>query len=180
MNRCAWAQNAEPIYQAYHDEKWGVACHDDRELFAMLILESFHCGLSWLLILKKRENFERAFDGFDPAKMAEYDENKIKMLMEDKGIVRNRRKIEAAVKNAKAYLETVKEFGSFDSYIWHFTGGMVIKNHDDVFRDRSELSDKVSKDMKKRGFGFMGTVTTYSYLQAVGVIDDHETSCFKY
>ena len=180
MKRCRWAENVEPVYQAYHDEKWGVPCHDDRELFAMLILESFHCGLSWLIILKKRANFEKAFDNFDAEKMAEYGNEKIEELMNDTGIVRNRRKITAAIGSAKAYLETIKEFGSFDNYIWLFTEGKTVKNTDDEFRDRSELSDRVAKDMKKRGFGFMGTVTVYSYLQAVGVINDHETTCYRY
>ena len=178
--RCRWAENVNELYTRYHDEQWGVPVRDDGELFEMLILESFHCGLSWLLVLTKREHFRAAFDGFDPHKMALYGEEKISELMENNGIIRNRRKIDAAVKNAAAFLRTQQEFGSFSNYIWSFTGGQTVKNTDDVMRTKSELSDKVAKDMKKRGFAFMGSVTVYSYLQAVGVINDHETSCFRY
>ena len=180
IKRCKWAENVVPIYEKYHDVQWGVPVYDDHELFEMLVLESFHCGLSWLLVLKKREFFIEAFDGFDAEKIANYDSLKISQLLEDPKIIRNRGKILGTIENAKAFLQIQKEYGSFSSYIWSFTNGEVLKNTDDVFRDRSPLSDLVSKDLKKRGCKFLGTVTVYSYLQAVGVINDHETQCFRY
>ncbi len=177
--RCFGEDYPENLHY-YHDEVWGVPAHDELYLFEQIILETFQAGLSWLTILKKRENFFAAFDGFDPVKIAAYDEEKISILLQDKGIIRNRRKIEAAVANAQVFLAIEKEFGTFDAYIWGFTGGDIIRNTDDVFRDRSSLSDAVSEDLRKRGMKFIGTVTTYSYLQSVGIINDHATWCFRY
>ncbi len=181
MTRCAWPnlENSQ-LYIEYHDNEWGVASYDDAHLFEMFILESFHCGLSWLLILKKREAFRKAFDGFDAEKIAKYDDEKIAELMENKDIVRNKAKILATVQNAKAYLKTVEEFGSFSNYLWGFTDNKVVYNPFDGTMTRNELSDTVVKDLKKRGFKFMGTVTCFSYLEAVGIMNDHATYCFKY
>ena len=180
LNRCRWADPASEIYIAYHDQEWGRPEHDDRKLFEMLILEGFQAGLSWLTILKKREAFRRAFDGFDPAIVAGYGPEKLEELMADPGIVRNRRKIQTAVQNAKAFLTIQKEYGSFDRYLWGFTDGQVIVNTDDEVRASSELSDRISADLKRRGMNFVGTVIIYSFLQAVGVVNDHETGCWCY
>lgn len=180
MERCRWADPESEIYLAYHDQEWGVPEHDDRKLFEMLILEGFQAGLSWITILKKREAFRKAFDNFDPAVITQYGPEKLAELMADPGIVRNRRKIEAAVTNAAAFLEIQQEFGSFDRYLWGFTQGQVILNTDDQVRASSELSDRVSADLKRRGMKFVGTVIIYSFLQAVGVVNDHETCCWRY
>ena len=180
LKRCRWADPVSELYIAYHDQEWGVPEHDDRKLFEMLILEGFQAGLSWITILKKREAFRKAFDGFDPAVIARYGPEKVAELMADPGIVRNRRKIEAAVTNAAVFLDIQKEFGSFDHYLWDFTEGKVILNTDDQVRARSELSDRISKDLKRRGMKFVGTVIIYSFLQAVGVVNDHETGCWCY
>ncbi|MCI8804119.1 MAG: DNA-3-methyladenine glycosylase I [Oscillibacter sp.] len=178
--RCHWADPNSELYLAYHDREWGVPEHDDRNLFEMLILEGFQAGLSWITILKKREAFRRAFDGFDPAIVAGYGSDKLESLMSDPDIVRNRRKIEAAVTNAAVFLEIQKDFGSFDCYLWGFTKGQVILNTDDQVRASSELSDRISADLKRRGMKFVGTVIIYSFLQAVGVVNDHETGCWRY
>lgn len=154
--------------------------HDDQKLFEMLILEGFQAGLSWITILKKRETFRKVFDRFGPAVVAEYGPKKLESLMSDPGIVRNRRKIEAAVTNAKAFLAIQREFGSFDRYLWSFTDGQVILNTDDKVRASSELSDRISADLKRRGMKFVGSVIIYSFLQAVGVVNDHETCCWRY
>lgn len=180
LKRCRWADPASELYIAYHDQEWGRPEHDDRKLFEMLILEGFQAGLSWLTILKKREAFRRAFDGFDPVIVAGYGPEKLEALMADSGIVRNRRKVEAAVQNARAFLDIQKEFGSFDRYLWGFTGGQVILNTDDAVRASSELSDRISADLKRRGMKFVGTVIIYSFLQAVGVVNDHETDCWRH
>ena len=180
LKRCRWANPASELYIAYHDQEWGRPEHDDRKLFEMLILEGFQAGLSWLTILKKREAFRRAFDGFDPVIVAGYGPEKLEALMADSGIVRNRRKVEAAVQNARAFLDIQKEFGSFDRYLWGFTGGQVILNTDDAVRASSELSDRISADLKRRGMKFVGTVIIYSFLQAVGVVNDHETDCWRH
>ena len=180
LKRCRWADPASEIYLAYHDEEWGVPEHDDRKLFEMLILEGFQAGLSWITILKKREAFRKAFDGFDPVIVSQYGPEKLDALMDDSGIVRNRRKIEAAVINAAAFLEIQKEFGSFDRYLWGFTDGQVILNTDDQVRPNTELSDRISKDLKRRGMKFVGTTIIYAFLQAVGVVNDHETCCWRY
>lgn len=177
--RCPWA-GTEQIYIDYHDKEWGIPLHDDQRLFEMLILEGMQAGLSWITILKKRENFRSAFDGFDAEKIAAYDSKKIEELMRNSGIIRNRRKITAAVSNAKAFLEIQKEFGSFDRFIWNYVNATPIVNH---FKNMSEvpantpLSDKISRDLKKRGFNFVGTTIIYSFMQAVGMVDDHLTTC---
>ena len=178
--RCRWADPASELYTVYHDQEWGVPEHNDQKLFEMLILEGFQAGLSWITILKKRDAFRKAFDGFDPAVVAGYGPEKREALMNDPGIVRNRRKIEAAVTNASAFLEIQKEFGSFDRYLWAFTDGQVILNTDNEVRASSDLSDRISADLKRRGMKFVGSVIIYSFLQAVGVVNDHETGCWRY
>ena len=180
LKRCRWADPASELYIAYHDQEWGRPEHDDRKLFEMLILEGFQAGLSWITILKKREAFRRAFDGFGPVIVAGYGPEKLEALMAGSGIVRNRRKVEAAVQNARAFLDIQKEFGSFDRYLWGFTGGQVILNTDDAVRASSELSDRISEDLKRRGMKFVGSVIIYSFLQAVGVVNDHETECWRH
>ncbi len=181
MQRCKWPnlENSE-IYIDYHDNEWGVASHDDHHLFEMFILESFHCGLSWLLILKKREAFRKAFDNFDAGKIANYNEEKICELLQNADIVRNKAKILATIQNAKSYLNVVKEFGSFSNYLWSFTDNKVVYLPFDGVTTKNELSDKVSKDLKKRGFKFMGTVTCFSYLEAVGIMNNHAHECFRF
>ena len=176
--RCPWAKSENDI--AYHDTEWGVPSHDDSYIFEMLILEGFQAGLSWNLILNKRENFRSAFDNFDYKKIAKYDENKLAELSENKGIVRNKLKIAASVKNALAFMEVQKEFGSFDKYIWNFTDNkQIINNWKEISEApaTTELSDKISKDLKKRGFKFVGSTIVYSFLQAIGIVDDHLISC---
>ncbi len=175
-NRCSWLTKDE-IYIEYHDNQWGVPVYDDALLFEMLILESFHTGLSWLLILKKRSNFQRAFDNFDAEKMAKYDETKINQLLNDEGIVRNKLKINGAVTNAKVYLEIKKEWGSFSDYIWSFSNNQIIYNRDNTQEDLFALATRVTKDMKKRGMKFVGAVTIQSYLEAVGIINNHDVNC---
>ena len=180
LNRCRWADPASELYTAYHDQEWGRPEHDDQKLFEMLILEGFQAGLSWITILKKREAFRSAFDQFDPNLVAGYGPEKLESLMADPGIVRNRRKIEAAVQNAKVFLDIQRESGSFDRYLWSFTQGQVILNTDDVVRASTGLSDRISADLKRRGMKFVGSVIIYSFLQAVGVVNDHETGCWCY
>lgn len=175
-NRCTWAGSDE-AYIRYHDEEWGVPTHDDRELFEMLVLESFQAGLSWITILKKRENFKRAFDDFDVRKVASYDDAKVEELRMNEGIIRHKGKINAAVNNAQVFIEIQDEFGSFDEYIWGFTDGEIIKAE---FLTESELSRHISKDLKKRGMKFVGPTIIYSYLESIGVIDNHQECCFKY
>jgi DNA-3-methyladenine glycosylase I len=182
MHRCSWCVGIE-IYERYHDEEWGVPVHDEQKHFEFLLLESMQAGLSWLTILRRRENYRRAFNGFNPEKVAKYNQKKIEDLMQDSGIIRNRLKIEAAVNNAQRFLEIQKEFGSFDSYIWSFTKGRVIKNSWkslDQIKPTTELSDKVAKDLKKRGFKFIGSTIIYAHLQAIGVVNDHLIDCFRY
>lgn len=180
MNRCSWADPQNPLYLAYHDNEWGHPSHDDRHLFEMLILESFQAGLSWACILNKREAFRKAFDSFDPVTVSRYTEDKVEELMQDTGIVRNRRKILAAIRNAAVFLSIQAEFGSFSDYLWGFTQGKVIRYGDGVIRATSPLSDRISLDLKKRGMTFVGSTIIYAYLQAVGVIDDHEPCCDLY
>ena len=175
--RCKWVNLKNPIYIHYHDNEWGKPHYDDAYFFEMLVLESFQAGLSWECILNKREAFRRAFDGFDYRKVAMYSPEKMAELAENKEIVRNRLKIQAAVNNAAVFMEIQKEFGTFSSYIWHFTDGKQIVNTDGIIRATSELSDAVSKELKKRGMKFVGSTIIYSYLQAVGVINDHEAEC---
>ena len=176
IKRCSWVTDEE-TYIKYHDEEWGVPTHDDYELFEMLILESFQTGLSWITILKKRENFRKAFDNFDYVKISEYKEDKINELKENEGIIRNKGKINAAVNNAKIFIEIQKEFESFDSYIWGFTGGEIIRAE---YKTESELSKTISKDLKKRGMKFVGPTIIYSYLESIGIIDNHQKDCFKF
>jgi DNA-3-methyladenine glycosylase I len=182
LNRCSWCGNDE-LYLKYHDEEWGVPVHDDNKHFEFLVLESAQAGLSWMTILRKRENYRKAYDGFDPIKVAQYDENKISELLQNPGIIRNRRKIESSINNARCFLKIQKEFGSFDNYIWSFVNNKPVKNHwTDISQvpANSELSDKISKDLKARGFRFLGSTIVYSHLQAAGLINDHLISCFKY
>lgn len=180
MIRCRWVDLYSALYISYHDQEWGRPEHDDRKLFEMLVLEGFQAGLSWLTILKKREAFRTAFDNFDPGVVAQYDPEKVETLMADAGIVRNRRKITAAIRNAKVFLTIQEEFGSFDRYLWGYTNGSSIVNEDDEMRTHTELSDRISKDLKRRGMNFVGTTIIYSFLQATGVVNDHETCCFCY
>lgn len=175
--RCRWCNPDNPVYIAYHDTEWGVPLHDDRKLFELLILESFQAGLSWETILNKRENFRKAFDGFLPECLMSYDEEKIQALMSDAGIIRNRRKIHAAIQNAGIFLQIQQEWGSFDTYIWHFTAGSTIY---EVDQTRSALSDAISADLKRRGMTFVGTTIIYAYLQAIGVIYAHDRECMLY
>lgn len=178
MTRCRWVDLNSEIYIRYHDQEWGQPEHDDRKLFEMLILEGFQAGLSWLTILKKRDSFRTAFNNFDPTVVAQYSPEKVETLMADAGIVRNRRKILAAIQNAKVFLAIQTEFGSFDRYLWGFTDGKIILNTNDVFHTHTELSDRISKDLKRRGMNFVGSTIVYSFLQAVGVVNDHELACF--
>jgi len=180
--RCAWC-GTDPLYLRYHDEEWGTPVHDERKHFEFLLLETMQAGLSWRTILGKRENFRKAFDDFNWVKVMSYDEGKIASLMEDKGIIRNRAKILGAVRNAMAFAAVADEFGSFDAYLWSWTGGKPLVNHWETMAEIpvvSGLSDEVAKDMKKRGFSYVGSTTIYSHLQAVGVINDHLTSCFRW
>ncbi len=180
LKRCQWVNMANPLYVKYHDEEWGKPSYDDQYLFEMLVLESFQAGLSWECILNKRGSFRASFDHFDYEKIAQYDEEKIEELMHNKGIVRNRLKIEAMISNARVFMAIRNEWGTFANYIWHFTDNRVIKNNDDIFHTTSPLSDTVSADLKCRGMKFVGSVIIYSYLQAIGIIDDHELTCAFY
>ena len=180
MKRCFWVDEKSDIYVKYHDDEWGVPKYDDRDLFELIILEGFQAGLSWICVLKKREAFRKAFDNFDVNKVAAYNNDKVEELLKNEGIIRSRKKIEAAIKNAQIFINIQKEFGSFSNYIWGFTQGKIIKNTTDKLEVSTPLSDRVSKDLKKRGMKYVGTVIIYSYLQAIGVVNDHETTCFKY
>ena len=181
ITRCPWATTALGIQ--YHDREWGVPQHDDRVLFEFLVLEGAQAGLSWSTILEKRDNYRRAFDRFDPRKIARYDARKIKRLLSDPGIVRNRLKMAAAIQNAKAFLMVQKEFGTFDAYIWRFVRGRPIRNAWKTLRDipaRTPASDAMSKDLLNRGFKFVGPTICYAFMQAVGMVNDHLVSCFRY
>jgi len=175
--RCRWCSLKNPVYVAYHDNEWGVPEHDDGKLFELLILESFQAGLSWECVLNKREHFRKAFDGFDLQKVCDYDEERIRSLLQNPNIIRNKLKIRAAVNNAKVFREIQKEYGTFDRYLLHFTDGKIIYENDKTF---SPLSDRISADLKKRGMKFVGTTIIYSYLQAIGIINSHENNCFLY
>ena len=180
-NRCKWCVGI-PIYEAYHDHEWGVPVYDDQKLFEFLILETFQAGLSWITILKKRENFRAAFDQFDYQKIALYDERKVEDLLQDAGIIRNQLKVRATITNAIAFMEVQKEFGSFSKYIWQFTDGKTIINHPQTMKDitsTTPLSDAISKDLKKRGFKFVGSTVVYAHMQATGMVDDHVADCWK-
>lgn len=180
MKRCKWVDETNELYVKYHDMEWGVPSYDDHYLFEMLLLESFQAGLSWITILKKREAFREAFDDFDVIKVSQYDEAKILSLMSNQKIVRNQLKIRATVNNAKIFIKIQQEFGSFANYIWSFTDGKIIYNENDELPTTSSLSDQVSADLKRRGMKFVGSTIIYSYLQAMGVINDHETTCDFY
>lgn len=177
--RCFWATT--PLSIAYHDKEWGVPVHDDTRLFEFLILEGAQAGLSWETILRKRDNYRAAFDGFNPAKVARYDERKIAALLNDAGIIRNRLKINAAVTNAHFFREVQKEFGSFDAYVWRFVNGKQLRRkRGQAMQPRTPLSDELSKDLAKRGFKFVGSTICYSFMQAVGLVNDHDPTCFRY
>ena len=180
MNRCKWLNLNNKLYIEYHDKEWGKPKYDDKYLFEMLLLESFQAGLSWECILNKRESFKEAFDNFDYTKIAVYDDDKINQLMNNKKIIRNRLKIMAAINNSKIFIKIQKEYGSFSNYIWGFSNNKIIKNKDDKLKKTSNLSDMISIDLQKRGMKFVGSVIIYSYLQAIGVVNDHEINCFLY
>ncbi|PIN90745.1 3-methyladenine DNA glycosylase [Candidatus Pacearchaeota archaeon CG10_big_fil_rev_8_21_14_0_10_34_76] len=182
MKRCVWPGSNEAM-QKYHDEEWGVPLHDDMKLFEFLVLDTFQAGLSWQIILNKREAFRKAFDNFDYKKIAKYGEGKIAELIGDEGIVRNKLKISATVNNAQKFIEVQKEFGSFDKYIWQFTNGKTLKNKFKGIKEissRNAESDLMSIDLKKRGFKFVGSTICYAFMQASGMVNDHTTDCFKY
>ncbi len=179
--RCPWAKPG--LYTEYHDQEWGVPVHDDLKLFESLVLDGAQAGLSWETILNKREHYRKVFAGFDPVKVARFDEKKIARLLEDPGIVRNRLKIESAIRNARAFLKVQKEFGSFDQYLWNFVNGEPIQNAWKTIKEvpaKTPESDALSKDLKKRGFNFVGSTICYAFMQAVGMVNDHLTSCFRY
>ncbi len=179
--RCEWCLS-DPIYVRYHDKEWGIPLHNDRRLFEMLILEGAQAGLSWITILKKRKNYRKAFDGFDAKKISKYDGKKFKRLMNDAGIVRNRLKIQATIMNAEAFLRVKKEFGTFDRYIWQFVGGKPKVNRWKSLKQiapRTVESDSMSKDLKKRGFRFVGSTICYAFMQATGMVDDHVVGCWR-
>ena len=178
--RCAYFQDKEEIYKEYHDNEWGTPVYDDQKLFEMFILECFQAGLSWITILKKREHFREAYDNFNIDKIINYDDSKIEELMNNELIIRNRKKIEASVNNARIYKDIQAEFGTFSDYIWSFTDNKIIKDSDENYLTKSKTSDIISKDLKKRGMKFVGSVTIYSYLEAVGIIDNHTKDCFRY
>jgi len=181
MNRCIWAQSPEMIQ--YHDREWGIPVHNDKKLFEMLILEGAQAGLSWSTVLKRRKTYRQAFDGFDPKIISKYTQKDVSRLLSNEGIIRNKLKVNSAISNAKQFLEIQKEFGSFDKYVWKYVDGKPIKNnfakHSDI-PTSTALSDKISKDLKKRGFSFVGTTIIYAYLQAVGIVNDHTKNCFRH
>jgi DNA-3-methyladenine glycosylase I len=180
--RCSWS-GTDPLYVSYHDEEWGVPAHDDCVLFEFLVLEGAQAGLSWSTILRKRVAYRRAFDRFDPRRVARYDKRKVAALLADAGIVRNRAKIESAIKNAKAFLDVQKEFGSFDAYQWRFVDGRPVQNRRRTVGDippRSRQSDAMSKDLKARGFTFVGSTILYAHMQAIGMVNDHVVDCFRH
>ena len=180
--RCSWS-TGDPLYMKYHDEEWGVPVHDDRKLFEMLILEGAQAGLSWITILRKRDNYRKAFDNFDAKKVTRYDEKKVEKLLQNEGIIRNKLKIAAAIQNAKCFLEVQKEFGSFDKYIWKFTNGKTIMHEWKTVKEvpvTTGESDLMSKDLKKRGFKFVGSTICCAFMHAVGIEDGHTTECFRY
>lgn len=182
LKRCEWCVG-DPLYEAYHDEEWGVPVYDDDTLFEFLVLETFQAGLSWITILRKRENFRKAFDGFDYKRIANYTEEKIQELLLDAGIIRNKLKVRATVTNAQQFIKVQEEFGSFSKYIWGFVDGKPIQNEVKDYKNApptTEISDALSKDLKKRGFKFVGSTVMYAHMQATGMINDHEVDCFRY
>ncbi len=181
--RCRWVQLNNPLYVAYHDLEWGVPVHDDRTHFEFLILEGAQAGLSWQTILQRRENYRKAFDAFNPAKVAAFDAQRVEELLGNEGIIRNRLKVESSIKNARHFLAIQEEFGSFDAYVWQFVDGRPIQNHwDTVQKVPAETKESLalSKDLKKRGFKFVGSTIMYAYMQAIGMVNDHTTDCFRY
>ncbi len=181
-NRCFWVSD-DPLYIDYHDKEWGTPVYDDQTLFEFLLLETFQAGLSWITILRKREKFKKAFDNFDYQKIAVYSDNKYEVLLQDAGIIRNKLKIRAAISNSQSYIKIQKEFGSFSKYIWSFVSGKPIINGFKTKEEvpaTTELSDNISKDLKKRGFKFVGSTIIYAYMQAIGMVNDHTTDCFRY
>jgi DNA-3-methyladenine glycosylase I len=181
VKRCSWAKNDLAI--EYHDQEWGVPVHDDRTFFEFLILEGAQAGLSWDTVLRKRDAYRKAFDNFEPAKVARYTDKKIEKLLQNEGIIRNRLKINSAIYNARAYLEVQKEFGSFDKYIWGFVGGKPLDNKVKTMSDvpaKTEISDRLSKDLRARGFNFVGSTIMYAFMQATGMVNDHTRECFRY
>jgi DNA-3-methyladenine glycosylase I len=180
--RCDWSTK-DPLFIAYHDNEWGVPLHDERQLFEFLILETFQAGLSWITVLRKRDNFRKAFDNFEFKKIALYDEDKVQELLQNAGIIRNKLKVRAAISNANAFMEIQKEFGSFDKYIWGFVNGKPIQTNRKLMSEitaTTETSDKLSKDLKKRGFKFVGSTVIYANMQATGMVNDHIESCFRF
>lgn len=180
--RCGWCIG-DALYEAYHDQQWGVPVYDDNTLFEFLVLETFQAGLSWITILRKRENFRKAFDGFNYKKIANYQQDKIENLLQDTGIVRNKLKIHATVTNAQSFIKIQNEFGSFSNYIWKFVDGKPIKNAIHNYKNApatTKISDALSKDLKKRGFKFVGSTVIYAHMQATGMVNDHEVNCFRY
>lgn len=182
LERCPWCLGS-PLYRDYHDQEWGVPVYDDRKQFEFLVLESAQAGLSWITILNKRENYRRAYGGFEPQEVARYGPAEVERLLADSGIVRNRRKIESSIGNARAFLRVQEKFGSFTDYLWNFTDGKVLHGGWNSLADvppRTELSDRIARDLKGRGFTFLGGIIVYSHLQAVGLVNDHLRSCFRY
>ena len=182
LHRCGWCVG-DALYEKYHDTEWGVPLYDDEGIFEFLILETFQAGLSWITILRKRENFREAFDNFDYKKIAGYTEDKIEELLQNPGIIRNKLKVRATVSNAQAYMKVQVEFGSFSKYIWGFVGGEPLKNNVEHYKKApatTQISDALSKDLKKRGFKFVGSTVMYAHMQATGMVNDHEVSCFRY
>ena len=180
VTRCSWVTD-EPIYIAYHDEEWGLPVHDDRKFFEMLTLEGAQAGLSWITILKRRENYRKAFDDFNVERICQYSQGKVEELLQDAGIIRNRKKIESVIKNAQAFIRIQEEFGSFDTYIWQFVGGKPIINHWNKHEEvpaKTRESEAMSKDLKKRGFTFVGPTILYAFMQATGMVNDHTKECF--
>lgn len=181
-HRCGWCLG-DPLYESYHDTEWGVPVRDDDTLFEFLILETFQAGLSWITVLRKRENFRKAFDRFNYKKIATYDQKKVDSLLQDPGIIRNKLKVNATISNAKAFMDIQEEFGSFSTYIWDFVGGEPIKNKWEDYKNApatTAISDAISKDLKKRGFKFVGSTVIYAHMQATGMVNDHEVNCFRY
>ena len=181
--RCDWVKGADDLYVAYHDDEWGIPVHDEKLWFEFLVLEGAQAGLSWSTVLKKRENYRRALDGFDAAKVARYDKRKIERLLKDEGIIRNRLKVEGTVKNARAFLEVQRQHGSFDAYIWEFVDGAPIQNHWRKMSDvpaLTPLAESISKALKKRGFTFVGPTICYALMQATGMVNDHTTDCYRH
>lgn len=181
-HRCGWCLG-DPLYESYHDTEWGVPVRDDDTLFEFLILETFQAGLSWITVLRKRENFRKAFDRFNYKKIATYDQKKVDSLLQDPGIIRNKLKVNATISNAKAFMDIQEEFGSFSNYIWDFVDGEPIKNKWEDYKNApatTAISDAISKDLKKRGFKFVGSTVIYAHMQATGMVNDHEVNCFRY